>query len=276
MPGYLHTHPKRETETSYDKSEGFGYNGAGRRFAGGCLGLVQARMNQQIWQMTRTVAALAAILTPGTLLTSCRSNYKNTPPSLMFVEEKKADRPATNETALRSGNQAEPPASREPAALFIAYVATPPDVVARMLKLARVTRKDVVYDLGCGDGRIVVTAAKKYGCRAVGYDLDPLRVQEARANAERSRVARRVTIEQQDILKGDFQQATVVTLYLGTEMNARLIPQLRKLKPGTRVVSHDFGLEKIPPDKVVEMTSRDDGRKHTLYLWTCPLAASDN
>jgi SAM-dependent methyltransferase len=226
--------------------------------------------------MTRMVAALAAILTPGMLLTGCRSSYKNTPASLMFVEEKKADMPATGETALPSANQAEPPASREPAALFVAYVATPPDVVARMLKLARVTRKDVVYDLGCGDGRIVVTAAKKYGCRAVGYDLDPLRVQEARENARKDRVAHLVTIKLQDILKADFRPASVVTLYLGQEMNMRLIPQLRKLRPGTRVVSHDFALGKIPPDKVVKMTSRADGWEHMLYLWTCPLVASDN
>ena len=121
----------------------------------------------------------------------------------------------------------------------------------------------MVYDLGCGDGRIVVTAARRYGCRAVGYDLDLLRVEEARKNVAKHRVGHLVTIDQQDVLHSDLQGASVVTLYLGTEINARLIPQLEKLPPGARIVSHDFPLGDLTPDKVVEMTSREDGRRHT-------------
>ena len=136
---------------------------------------------------------------------------------------------------------------------------------------AQVTKRDVVCDLGCGDGRIIITAAKRYGCRAVGYDLDHLRVEEARRNAEKSGVAHRVTVEQKDILQADLREATVVTLYLSHKLNERLIPQLQALRPGSRIVSHDFDLAGIPPDKVVEMTSREDRRKHTIYLWTCPL-----
>jgi SAM-dependent methyltransferase len=225
--------------------------------------------------MTRKLAAAAALLALGMLLSSCRDSYKNTPFAVMLLEEKKADEHRTEEAAPPP-EVASPRSGRKPAVLFVAYVATPPDVIDRMLKLAKVTKDDVVYDLGCGDGRIVVTAAKEYGCRAVGYDLDPLRIKEAQENARKDGVAHLVTLERQDILKADFQSASVVTLYLGREMNVRLIPQLRKLQPGTRIVSHDFGLGKIRPDKVVKMTSRDDGRKHTLYLWTCPLAASDN
>jgi len=164
-----------------------------------------------------------------------------------------------------------PTKASEPELLFVAYVATPPDVVDAMLKAAHVTKRDVVCDLGCGDGRIVVTAAKRYGCRAVGYDLDRLRVQEARKSAEDNHVARLVRIEQEEILHADLSEATVVTLYLGNQLNARLLPQLTKLRPGARIVSHDFGLADIPPDKVVEVTSHTDRRVHTIYLWNCPL-----
>ncbi len=215
------------------------------------------------------VAALALSL----LLSSCRHDYGNTPPSLILLDPKRAGTPASGEITPPPQAQTSPASGRESAVVFVAYATTPVDVVDRMLKLAGTAKNDVVYDLGCGDGRIVVAAAKKYGCRAVGYDLDPLRVQEARANAAQNRVAHLVTIAQQDVLKADFQQATVVMLYLGSEINARLIPQLRNLKPGTRIVSHEFGLGQVPPDKIVEMTSRADRRKHTLYLWTCPLAA---
>jgi len=170
----------------------------------------------------------------------------------------------------------ENPAQEElPAVLFVSFEATPQDVVDRMLKMARVTREDVVYDLGCGDGRIVVTAARRYGCRAVGYDLDPLRIAEARHNAERSGVAHLVTIEQKDVLTVDLQEASVVAIYMGTEMNARLVPQLRRLKPGARIVSHEFPLGSITPDKTVEMTSHADGRRHKIHLWRCPLDSGE-
>ena len=161
----------------------------------------------------------------------------------------------------------------KPAVVFVEFVVTPQDVVERMLETAQVTSNDVVYDLGCGDGRIVVTAARRYGCRAVGYDLDPLRVEEARRNVAQHKVGHLVTIEKKDILHADLQEASVVTLYLGTEINARLIPQLRQLKPGSRIVSHDFPMGGLAPDKTVAMTSRADGRRHTIFLWTCPLPA---
>lgn len=177
-------------------------------------------------------------------------------------------------SGVASGQASQPEATGRtaPTALFIEFVPTPQDVVERMLKLARVRREDVVYDLGCGDGRIVVTAARRYGCQAVGYDLDPLRVQEAREKVARSGVGALVTIEQKDVLHADFSGASVVTLYLGPEINARLLPQLARLRPGARIVSHDFPLADLPPDQTVTMTSRFDGARHTLYLWTCPLA----
>lgn len=158
-----------------------------------------------------------------------------------------------------------------PAVIFVEFVATPHDVVDRMLELAQVGPDDVVYDLGCGDGRIVVAAAKKYGCRAVGFELDRLRVREARENAVQAGVADRVTIELKDALTIDLRPATVVTLYLGPELNARLIPQLQQLAPGSRIVSHDFGIEGFPADRTARVTSRETNRDHLIHLWNGPL-----
>jgi len=136
-----------------------------------------------------------------------------------------------------------------------------------MLELAQVTKDDVVYDLGCGDGRIVVTAAKKYGCRAYGYDVDPRRIKESQENVDKNEVGDLVTIEQKDIFTLDLSKATVVTLYLLPRLNVKLIPQLEKLKPGARIVSHDFDMRGVTPDQVVD--NIEYGR--SVYLWTTPL-----
>jgi len=144
-----------------------------------------------------------------------------------------------------------------------------------MLELARVRSDDILYDLGCGDGRILVAAAKKYGCRAVGVDLDQMRVEETRASALKNGVADRVTVERKDVLEVDLRPATVVTLYLGTELNRKLAPQLEQLEPGARIVSHNFGIEGFAPDEVVHMTSGEDHDEHLIYLWVCPLRKAD-
>jgi len=157
---------------------------------------------------------------------------------------------------------------REPDVIF---VPTPDDVVDMMLHLARVTRKDVLYDLGCGDGRIVVAAAKKYGCKAFGFDIDPERIEESLENVKKNRVGRLVKIEEKDIFTLDLHPATVVTLYLLPGLNVKLIPQLEKLRPGCRIVSHDFDMKGVKPDMVLEMDSEEDGAEHTVYLWTTPL-----
>lgn len=227
-------------------------------------------MNEHILKLASL--AMAAVLTPaGILLLGCHDRQGNAPSSLTLWDEESPAAPAMDETSPPAPERASPASGRQPVVLFVEYVATPPDVIDRMLKLAETTKNDIIYDLGCGDGRILVAAAREYGCRAVGYDLDPLRVQEARENARRQQVAHLVSVEQRDVLKIDLRPASVVTLYLGTELNARLVSQLRTLRPGARIVSHDFGLGGLQPDRVVEMASRDDGRKHTLYLWTCPL-----
>lgn len=158
----------------------------------------------------------------------------------------------------------------------VVFVPTPGDVVTKMLEVANVTKDDVVCDLGCGDGRIVVTAAKRFGCRGVGYDLNPVRVRESRENARRNGVEKRVTIQRKDIFTVDLSEASVVTLYLLPSMNLRLVPQLQQLKPGARIVAHDFGIEGYPPDKEVKMTSREDAVEHTIYLWVAPLKKEES
>ncbi len=159
-------------------------------------------------------------------------------------------------------------AARKPDVIF---VPTPNDVVDKMLELANVKKADVVYDLGCGDGRIVIAAAKKFGCRAIGYDIDPKRIEESQENVKTSHVEKLVKIEQKDIFTLDLSPASVVTLYLLPKLNVKLIPQLKKLKPGSRIVSHDFPMNGIEPDQVVELASEEDGSEHTIYLWTTPL-----
>lgn len=152
----------------------------------------------------------------------------------------------------------------------VVYVPTPQPVVDRMLQMAQVKKSDVVYDLGCGDGRIVVTAAKRYGVRAYGFDIDPKRIEEANANVKAAKVEHLVTIEQKDIFTLDLSPASVVTLYLLPKLNVRLIPQLEKLKPGSRIVSHDFNMEGVKP--LQHVTMRPNGEsEHSIYLWKTPL-----
>jgi SAM-dependent methyltransferase len=153
----------------------------------------------------------------------------------------------------------------------VVYVGTPYDVVLRMLRLAQVKKTDVVYDLGCGDGRMVVMAARKYGCRGFGFDIDPERVGAARANVQRNGVGALVSIAQEDLFKLDFSGADVLSLYLLPEINQKLLPQFEKLRPGSRVVFHDYGLEGIEADETIRMISNEDNANHTLYLYTTPL-----
>ncbi len=221
----------------------------------------------------KSVVSKALVSLLGFALIGCSADRRDTPSPFPLPDEDQRATPAApagGSAGARGMTGATPGGSRS-AVVFVEFVATPQDVVERMLEMAGVTKSDVLYDLGCGDGRIIVTAARKYGCKAVGYDLDPLRLEEARRNAARHGVSHLVTIERQDVLKTDLQEATVVTLYLGTEINDRLIPQLEKLRPGARIVSHEFALGDIPPDKAVDMVSHADGLKHTIYLWTCPL-----
>jgi SAM-dependent methyltransferase len=163
---------------------------------------------------------------------------------------------------------ASPAATSAPQSSLAPYVPTPQDVVERMLELAHVGKDDVVYDLGSGDGRLVITAAKKYGAKGVGVDIDPERIAEAKANAEKAGVQSLVEFRQQDALTVDVSPATVVTLYLLSSSNMKLRPILTKqLKPGSRIVSHQFSMGDWQPAKNETFTD-SNGATRTLYLWT--------
>jgi ribosomal protein L11 methylase PrmA len=147
----------------------------------------------------------------------------------------------------------------------VIYVPTPHEVVDDMLRLANVHKGDVLYDLGSGDGRIAIAAAKKYGVRAVGIDIDPQRIREANENARKAGVTDLVQFRQEDLFKADFRDATVVTLYLLPDLNVKLRPRLwDELKPGTRIISHQFDMGTWKPEKKLESNGR------TVYFWTVP------
>lgn len=153
----------------------------------------------------------------------------------------------------------------------VVYVPTPPEVVDKMLSMAKVGKNDILFDLGSGDGRIPITAAKRFGTRGTGIDIDPERIKEANANAKKEGVSDKVTFLQQDLFKSDFSKATVVTLYLLPELNVKLRPQLfKQLRPGTRIVSHAFDMGDWKP----EQTANVNGR--TVYYWTIPKEAPAN
>lgn len=152
--------------------------------------------------------------------------------------------------------------------LDVPYVPTPQPVVERMLEIAKVNRHDVVYDLGSGDGRLVITAARKYGARGVGIDINPRRIQEANANAKEAGVTDLVEFRQQDLFQTDLSSATVVTLYLLPRINLKLRPKLwRELQPGTRIVSHAFNMGDWQPHRVERVGGR------TIYYWVVPQQA---
>jgi SAM-dependent methyltransferase len=152
----------------------------------------------------------------------------------------------------------------------VPYVPTPKPVVDRMLEMADVDENDVVYDLGSGDGRIVIRAARKYGARGVGIEIDPELVRKARKNAQRAGVSDLVEFRQGDLFNADLSAATAVTLYLLPSVNEKLRPKLfEELTPGTPVVSHDFAMGEWEPEKRAEM----DG--DTVYRWTIPEEVPD-
>jgi SAM-dependent methyltransferase len=155
----------------------------------------------------------------------------------------------------------------------VGFVPTTQEAVQAMLKLADVKKADVVYDLGCGDGRIVIAAAKDYGAHGVGIDINPERIKEAKENARKAGLVDLVRFEENDLFQADIRDATVVTLFLLPSVNLRLRPKLlQELKPGTRIVSHTFDMGDWKPEKEATVGSPDDGShlSHLLYLWIVP------
>jgi len=171
-------------------------------------------------------------------------------------------------TVLAQAPSSTLPQRRPDAPQLAPYVPTPQDVVDRMLTLAGVTRNDVVFDLGCGDGRIPITAARVYGARGVGVDIDPQRIAEANANAAAAGVSHLVTFRLQDAMTTDVREATVLTLYLLSSSNLKLRPILtRQLKTGSRIVAHNFAMGDWEAEKIDTFMDQD-GRSRTLYRWT--------
>lgn len=151
------------------------------------------------------------------------------------------------------------------------FVPTPQDIVDKMLELAAVKKTDAVYDLGSGDGRIVITAAQKFGCRAIGFELDKELVESSRTKADAAGVKSLVTFEPKDLFTADLQDADVIAVFLLPQQLEKLVPQLEKMKPRSRIISHQFEIPGFPADQVVKAESSEDGAQHTLYLWTLPL-----
>jgi SAM-dependent methyltransferase len=165
----------------------------------------------------------------------------------------------------------------------VRYVPTPDEVVREMLQTARVTQNDTVYDLGCGDGRIVITAAKLFGARGVGVDIDPFRIEESRENARKAGVTDQVRFIQQDLFQTDIGEATVVALYLTADLNVKLRPKLfQELKPGTRILSHSFAMGNWKPDytgrtgrvKIYYDPQNPQETETNYYLWVIPANAA--
>ncbi|MEA5604615.1 class I SAM-dependent methyltransferase [Nostoc sp. UHCC 0252] len=177
----------------------------------------------------------------------------------------------TGQTETQTPSATTPTTQPQERAGDVPYVPTPQPVVDAMLEVAKVGKNDVLYDLGSGDGRIVVTAAQKFGTRGVGIDINPERIQEANENAKKAGVTDRVKFVQQDLFTTDFSEATVVTLYLLPEVNLKLRPKiLSELKPGTRIVSHAFDMGDWKPQQTLNVEGK------TVYYWVVPEKTSAN
>ena len=185
-------------------------------------------------------------------------------PTLVPIRAQDTKSPKTEDKSAKTE------ADRKP---DVIYWPTPQNVVDKMLELAEVKKGDVVYDLGCGDARILVTAAKKYGVKGFGFDIDPDRVKDSLENVKKNKVEDLVAIKKADIFTLDLKDASVVTLYLLPNLNVQLMPQLEKLKPGSRIVSHDFDMKGAKPKKVVNIKAKNhmgiEG-EHKIYLWVVP------
>jgi SAM-dependent methyltransferase len=179
------------------------------------------------------------------------------------------------DTRLAAAAQSVAPENMEPTQMRgpdVVFVGTPYDLISTMLQMADVKKTDMVYDLGCGDGRILVLAAQKYGAQGVGYDIDPERVIESRQNVLKNNVQDLVKIIQADIFTLDLEKADVMPLYLHPDMMRQLVPQVEKMKPGSRIVTHEYGFPDVyKPDQKITVISNEDQAEHHLMLYTLPL-----
>ncbi len=151
------------------------------------------------------------------------------------------------------------------------FVLSPDSIVETMVELARLTKDDLLYDLGCGDGRIAITAALLSGCHSIGFDIDAERVNEARENATLNGVENLVSFQQQDVFRVDLSQADVAMMYLLPWMMDDLLPQFEKMKPGSRIISHEFWMAGVEPDKYIQIPSEDGEQSSGIFVYTTPL-----
>jgi len=186
---------------------------------------------------------------------------------LLAVSSEAAEPSAGSDGAKAAEAPGSKPAGKKFRAPDSVYVGTPHDVVMKMMELARLRPSDMVYDLGCGDGRIVVMAAKFYGCKGVGYDIDAQMVERGMANVRKHGVAPLVKIEQEDIFKLDLRPADCLLLYLLPSMNKKLVPQIQQMRPGSRIVFHDYGIEGYQAEESLSMTSQEDNSRHTIFVY---------
>ena len=151
------------------------------------------------------------------------------------------------------------------------FITTPMDVVNEMVKAADVKESDLLYDLGCGDGRIAIVAAEKTGCRSMGFDIEAARIEESRANAKTRGVEDRTAFELRDVFTLDFHDVDVVAFYLLPRYMQKLMPQFQQLRPGARVVAHDFGIDGVKPDREIHFTSAEDQQMHRIFVYIAPI-----
>lgn len=223
--------------------------------------LKESSINHRAWWLVLVLCLHA--------LTSIDSRAATSPRVASTSSLKQRERPAKKPTAKSKKHRP----ARQPKArrADVIYYPTPTETVAEMLKMANIKADDVLYDLGSGDGRIPIAAAKQFGIRAVGIEINPDLVSEARENARQAGVGDRVRFMSADLFRTDFSDATVVTLYLSRSLNLMLRPRLlRELRPGTRILSHDFDMGDWQPEQAVRVPWRNLYR--TVYLWTVPEA----
>lgn len=206
--------------------------------------------------------AIGSLIIFGVLASGCSQNTTG------VANSAGSNNAAGNGPSVSSPVQTQSPTGSTKRELDVPYVPTPQQVVDAMLAMAKVSGDDVLYDLGSGDGRIPITAAAKFGTRGVGIDLNPVRVQEANENAVKAGVTDKVRFIEGDIFEEDFSEATVVTLYLLPAVNLKLRPTLQKMKPGTRVVSHNYDMGDWAPENHRKITI--DGTDHYVYFWRVP------
>jgi hypothetical protein len=224
-------------------------------------------------QVQRMVAGFGVFMLVILFLMLLRANLRKPPPPLVFPPPPTRPEPEKPPELLPHPKvEVEPPPKVLPDPV-VPYIPTPELVVINMLTMANVKKGDILYDLGSGDGRIVILAAKQFGARAFGYEIDPALVKKSREAITKQKLEKTATVEQRNIYRLDLSGGTVITLYLSPEANLRLVPQLERMRPGTRIITHQYPIEGYKPALKEKVAVMEEGmlRDHFIYLYTTPL-----